>query len=46
VLAINGYFLRWLWHVNNSGPVNIPFPRPNSTKSGPKKRARRARLTD
>lgn len=26
VCGQNGYFVSWLWHVNNNGPVGIPYP--------------------
>ena len=26
VVATRGYFLRWLFHINNRGPIGIPYP--------------------
>lgn len=27
VIATNGYFLGWIFHVNNVGPLGIPYPK-------------------
>lgn len=47
VCGQNGYFFSWLWHVNNEGPMGIPYPNGKGlTRNAPQAEAYLAKLNN